>query len=577
MEKKTERNSLKEEETKISSILVSKKPLKEERRKTREKKKAQTGPPLKMNLYLYFVLFFAGIVTFFDGWCTLAITLAMGSIGGGGGGGQIDLLQQIINPDLFSYFGLSLNRVMMGFLLSISGIGIVLAVSFKYFVDKYGRRPLALITAVAFITFSTLTGLSPPGPSGIIVFLSIRIFADYFLSADIVTIIIAEESPDHLRGRLVGVVLASNTAGGFICGIIQMVGVRIPISGAWGPSLSTWQSLFFLTSFGYIIIIPMFFFLKETWRFNSMKKYEQWRKNKGLKSKIGWFVPLQKQYYRPMTLGSIMGFLTNLIYFAQVTFFGLYFAKELNMATKTVGLASLPLMLAAGIGFYIAGPLMDRWGRIPTIHRFGCTTLIGGAIFSWPTIFICGDIANPFIMCLVVVGGMIGVLSTTVLLTASILVPLEMLPTHIRSTAMGWIYAISRGALILAPFILMFGAEKLGGLGITYQAMFALMGMPLTTILFSAYLLAPESKGRDLEEIVITEIYAKQKIVHGKEYRRPYYYFFISLTSFFFTSLIYGQTTGASFPAIVIISIFYTVVCLVCFLIVIYVRNIITK
>ncbi|MFX0137873.1 MAG: MFS transporter, partial [Candidatus Hodarchaeota archaeon] len=211
MDEKIEENTLKEEEKTIITKNTSKNLSREERKKLREKRRAETSPATKMTLYLWFVLIFAGIVTFFDGWCTLAITLAMGDVGI-----QANLIEQLSNPGLFDHFGISNNPVMMGIILSIAGSGVVMAVSFKYFVDKYGRRPLTLITAVCFISFSALTGLTPPGDTGLIIFLILRILANYFLSADIVTIIMAEESPNHLRGRLIGVVLSTNTVGGFI-------------------------------------------------------------------------------------------------------------------------------------------------------------------------------------------------------------------------------------------------------------------------------------------------------------------------------------------------------------------------
>ncbi|MFX0136473.1 MAG: MFS transporter, partial [Candidatus Hodarchaeota archaeon] len=457
-----------EEKAKITDLEAFKKLPKDERKTIREKRRAEAGLPMKMNLYLWFVLFFASVVTFFDGWCTLAITLAMGSFAGG-----VDLLEQIFNPDLFTYFGITASPVMMGIILSIAGTGVVVAVSFKYFVDKYGRRPLTLITAVPFITFSVFTAFVPPSRTGLILFLILRICANYFLSADVVTIIIAEESPDHLRGRLVSLVLAMNAVGGFACGMIQATGIRIPFAGAWGPTLSTWQSLFFLTSVGYLFVIPLFLFLKETKRFIQMKKYEEWRAKKGLKAKAGWFAPLQKKYARGMVSGMVVGFLAQLIYFAQVTFFALYFAKEQNLNPKAVGMVSLPLMLAAGLGFFMAGPILDRWGRLPTIHRFGCSTLVGGMTFSWPTVFIVGEIPDALLMGIVLAGGMLGIFSLTILSAAGTIIPMEMLPTHIRSTAMGWIGAISRGATIVAPFLMMYGAETLGGLGLSYQAMFA--------------------------------------------------------------------------------------------------------
>ncbi|MFX1449645.1 MAG: MFS transporter [Promethearchaeota archaeon] len=559
-----------EEKTKTTGLEAFKKLPKEERKKIREQRRIEAGLPTKMNIYLWFVLFFSSIVTFFDGWCTLAITLAMGSFAGG-----VDLIQQLNNPDLFTYFGITASPVMMGIILSIAGTGVVVAVSFKYFVDKYGRRPLTLITAVPFITFSVLTAFVPK--DGLILFLILRICANYFLSADVVTIIIAEESPNHLRGRLVAMVLAMNAVGGFICGIIQATGIRINFGGLWGFTLNTWQSLFFLTIIGYLFIIPLFIFLKETKRFQQMKKYEEWRAKKGLKAKAGWFAPLQRKYARGMATGMIVGFLAQLIYFAQVTFFALYFAKEQNLTPKAVGIVSLPLMLAAGLGFFMAGPILDRWGRIPTIHRFGCTTLVGGMIFSWPTVYIVGDIPNPLLMGIVLAGGMMGIFSLTILSAAGTIIPMEMLPTHIRSTAMGWIGAISRGATIVAPFLMMYGAETLGGLGFTYQAMFALMGMPLTTILFTAYILAPESKGRELEEIVATETYSKMKKVSEEEYRKPYYYFALAISSFYVTGLIYGNTSDTNFMNVFIIVSFYSVLCLICFILVIFARRIITE
>jgi MFS family permease len=565
---------LKKDEEKVEKIDTEsiKKLSKEERRKVREKKREDSILPSKMSIYLWFLLIFAGVVTAFDGWCTATVTLAMGSFVG-----QFDIYQQITNPDLFTYFGLSGSPVMMGVILSFAGIGVILAVSFKYLVDKFGRRPLTLLTAVPFITFSVLTAFSPPGSKGLVFFLICKIFANYFLSADIVTIIVAEESPNHLRGRLVGFVLATNAIGMSLCAGIQILGIRVPISGPWGPVMTTWQSMFFLTIIGYIFIVPLFFFLKETKLFKGMKKYEKWRKKKGLKLKTGWFAPLQKKYARPMILSCVVGFLGTLISFAQVTFFALYFAKELKLTPKMVGVVTIPFVAVGGLASFLIGSIIDRWGRIPTIHFFGCLTLIGGALFSFPAVFICGDIPNPLLLTIVVAGGMLGVFSLVVLAATGAIAGLEMLPTHIRSTAMGWSGAISRGAMILAPFLMMYGAESLGGLGLSYQFMFALMGMPLTVILFAAYLLAPEGKGRGLGEIVATEIYTKIKIVDKKKYKEPYYFFTMAFVSYLISHNIYGWTSGGDPLIILIMVCFYATLSLVCFLFLIYARKLITE
>ncbi|MFX0139463.1 MAG: MFS transporter [Candidatus Hodarchaeota archaeon] len=533
----------------------------------KNKKKACSS---KMNKYLWFVLIFAGIVTFFDGWCSVAISLALGSYKG-----TFELnLEQFLNPDLFTYFGIAGNPVTMGIILSIAGIGVVAAVSFKYLVDKYGRRPLTLFTSIAFITFSILTAFSPPGSDGLIYFLIVRILANFFLTADIVTIIMAEEAPNDLRGRLISLVLAMNAIGGMACGIIQVTGIRVRILPY--ITLTTWQSIFFLSSIGYFFIIPLFFFLKETKRFEAMKKYEKWRKKKGLKPKTGWLAPLKKEYRRVLVLGCVVGFLGTLLSFAKLRFFALFFAKELNMPSKLIGFVSLPMLLAAGIGFLIAGPIIDRWGRRTAIHRSGLIVLVGGVVFFWPAVFVCGDIPNPLLIFLAVAGGAFGILGSTIMTTAGVVIGLEMTPTHIRSTSRGWIAAISRGATILAPFLIMFGAEKSGGLGLSYHFMFANMGLILTTILFTAYLLAPESKGRELEEIVVTEIYSKKKKMDDKKHKEPYYFYLLCFIAHFNMVLVYSLTINASPLHILAINGFYSGLALICFLIVIRVREMIT-
>ena len=121
-------------EVKKSDNEISKTLEREERRRLREKKRAEEGFPTKMNKYLWFVLLFANIVSFFDGWGTIAIMLAMS---GFGQANYLRFFQQITDPDLFSYFGVSDSPLILGMILSFAGIGVVLAVSFKYLVDKF--------------------------------------------------------------------------------------------------------------------------------------------------------------------------------------------------------------------------------------------------------------------------------------------------------------------------------------------------------------------------------------------------------------------------------------------------------
>ena len=247
------------------------------------------------------------------------------------------------------------------------------------------------------------------------------------------------------------------------------------------------------------------------------------------------------------------------------------------MSPTLVGLLSLPLMLAAGLGYFTAGYYMDRWGRLPCIVIFGSMALIGGALCAYPTLFVAGAIPNTFLMLLVVIGYMFTFYGGAIMFTSVALIPLEMFPTHIRSTAMGWIGAISRAGSILAPILMMYGAEKLGGLGLTYQFMFRMMGLVLSTVIFTALLLGTETKGRTLEEVVATETYSKMKRTDEKTYREPYILYSVGLVIFFFCFFIYGLAAGGEAVNVLYMILFYTISSVVCLIIVAYVRKIISE
>ncbi|NVM02205.1 MAG: MFS transporter [Candidatus Helarchaeota archaeon] len=337
--------------------------------------------------------------------------------------------------------------------------------------------------------------------------------------------------------------------------------------------MTVWQSLYFINIVGFILIIPLFFFLKETKRFREMKKYEDWRKKKGLKPKTGWFVPLQKKYLRPMALGCIAGFLFQVIYAAQVQFFGLYLTKEMKMSQELLGIVTLPILLSAALGIMLVGSFMDRWGRIPTIRVAAYITLLGGTLISVPAVFVVGDIPNPVLQAIVVIGDMLGIFGLVITVAGVMILPVEMFPTHIRSTAMGWISAVTRGAMILTPFLMMYGAEEVGGLGLTYQFMFIFMDMIFITAVYVIYMLAPESKGRSLEEIVGTEVYAERDKIHKEVKRESYFLYLVYITSFICLSFLYVQTTDATLVNMLIMLGFYTTLSLFGFIMVHYVRK----
>jgi hypothetical protein len=127
--------------------------------------------------------------------------------------------------------------------------------------------------------------------------------------------------------------------------------------------------------------------------------------------------------------------------------------------------------------------------------------------------------------------------------------------------------------MILTPFLMMFGAETLGGLGLSYQFMFIFMDMIFFTAVYVVLMLAPETKGRDLEEIVATEVYAERKDLAKKMDNKPYMYWAIYISSFIALCFIYYQTSGAPLINMMIMLGLYTLLSAIGILTVFIVRK----
>ena len=186
---------------------------------------------------------------------------------------------------IYDWFGFSPESFQVALIFVIGGLGIVSSIIFKYLADRYGRRPLYLITATGFIFFTVITPFIPAGYDYFPLFLLVRFFAELFLAADLVVVIMTEEAPDQERGRLVGITISMNFIGLAMVAISHQMGNIFPMLFK-----NSWQSLFFLPVVGFFFIIPIYFKMKETNRFLKMKKYLQWKRRKGLKlRKTSWF------------------------------------------------------------------------------------------------------------------------------------------------------------------------------------------------------------------------------------------------------------------------------------------------
>ena len=502
---------------------------------------------------------------------------------------------------IYGYFGFSPTSFQVALIFIIGGLGVMSSIIFKNLADRYGRRPLYMITATGFVTFSVLTAFVPPGIQYFPLFLFIRFIASMFLAADLVIVIMAEEAPNKSRGRLVGLTVSINALGLAAAVMVHFLDIRI-------LNFNSWQSLLFLSGLGFFFIIPIYFKMKETNRFTKMQKYQNWKRERGLKVKqVSWRDPLQKKYMRPFMISVISGIGGAWIMAVAVTWVPMFYMNELLLEDWELFL--LPLALTGFGSFLVVLYFMDRWGRREIVIRGALITFFGGLLIGVPAPF-CHPpgrmsltdylIADPYhyniimtlrpILIPVIVSGFCIALIGAVLMLAGIgLMPLEMVPPQMLSTAQGWWITFTRVGMILSPFVSFWGAVQIGRTspdifdpgGLTFGSSFLLMGIFLIVITFTIIYLAPEkgmAKQKAIEEI-LSAMGKENPLKREKSRRYEYSIIILCFIVYYSTSVIYGLTLGNAYygfdatVAVFLVAGIYTLIAGVMIAIVIYARE----
>jgi len=568
--------------------------VKQEENPKREKKKRPGlfDFGIRSRRYIWLLSIFASMVNFFDGWATSVISFAL----------PIDPKYEAAGElTIYDWFGFSPESFEVALIFVIGGLGVVSSIIFKYLADKYGRRPLYLITATGFIFFTVITPFIPAGYDYFPLFLLVRFFAELFLAADLVVVIMTEEAPDQERGRLVGITVSMNFMGLAMVAISHHMGNIFPMLFA-----STWQSLFFLPVVGFFFIIPIYFKMKETNRFVKMKKYIQWKKRKGLKlKKTSWFTPLRKEYSRAFMLCVIPGICITMLMMVVIQWMPLFLANE--MLIENWEFLIIPFSIVGFCSFFITTYLMDKWDRRQLAIRGALIMFIGGLLVATPAPFchpprgltfdeymlIEPDLCNliltirPYLIALVIAGFCIGAIGGPLTLSGITLMPLEMVPTHILSTAQGWWNSFIKLGTILSPILTFYGAVQIGKTtpsspgGLTFAWSYFGIGIFLVTATYAIIYLAPEegtAKGKTIEEIIYATS-GKKSLRREKSRRYEYFTVTMSFIIYFILTFLYGIFLGSGYfgfdpfyPQLIVLGI-YGCIAIGLMILVIYARE----
>jgi putative MFS transporter len=268
--------------------------------------------------------------TFFEGYDNLILGLALPLIG--------------------REFGLTATQ--LGLVASIvfgGSFGVLLLLPLA---DRIGRRPVLAFTIVAYTVATFATAFSRG-----VVDVAYQFLARIFLGAEyaLATIVLVDLLPRQRRGRALGLVSSMSAFGQAGAGIGFLAVVALGAS---------WRVLYLVGIVPLVLVTRARRSLPETatWR-TSTRLHRPWRETlEGVQ--LSW-----------LGGASALSFLFAMFPTAVTTFASLLVLDEWRWSLKTLNpLYVLVWVLAVG-GFFVAGRLLDAWGRRPTsaVFLFGAT------------------------------------------------------------------------------------------------------------------------------------------------------------------------------------------------------------
>ncbi|PTD24450.1 MFS transporter [Sphingomonas fennica] len=392
---------------------------------------------------------------------------------------DIGLIAMLAFVVMFEGFDISLTSVVLPFVgkaygvdaeglgrsLSVIGLGAIAAWFVIRLSDRFGRRPVLLLSAGAFSIGSLATILMPTIESYTLVQALTRIA----LVSQIATayLIVSESLPPALRGRAAGLLGACGSFGAALPAAL--------LATALDTSLS-WRGLFLVGGAPLLILPLLWFRLGETPAFAARKTAPS-----NVLGELRMLVaPGLRRRFVAM---SLLWLIVNFSAVVSTFFFTYYVLNERGWTAADLALIAPFGLGSAFFGYLAAGFLMDGIGRRATAALFfvanGFLVMICYAATGWLAIA----------ACYVGIQAMLGTWTICFTLNA------ELFPTHVRAAANGWCHnLIGRWGMVGAPLLIGWLSRLWGSVGTTCFWLGLSCFAALPVILFAL----PETRGRNL-------------------------------------------------------------------------------
>lgn len=407
-------------------------------------------------------------------------------------------------------FGLSDAGV--GWFVSSALLGAISGVVFSgYFSDRYGRKPMLIVSGVLFLISSL--GCSFSGSFTELILYRFLGGIAFGMASMVAPLYISEMSPARERGKLVSVYQLAITVGILLAYFGNYWASQWSLQSdmfSYGPLRylyhdEVWRGMFANEIVPISIYLFCLIFIPKSPRWlmvrNQKKKAEKIAGAYGIdiftldstnsKEKIPFGKLIRSVYKRPMMIAIFLMVFSQICGINAIIYYGPSIMAKAGFTLNEALGGQVTIGIVNSLFTLIAIFTIDKWGRIPLL-KFGA----GGVILSLITIsflFFLGGNATNFVILGIVVYIACYAFS---LGPVQFVVAAEIFPTEIRGRALtiSTLFLWSTNALVGQVFPLM-----LNGLGAAGTFMiFAIICLPS---LWFIKRFIPETKGRSLEEI----------------------------------------------------------------------------
>jgi putative MFS transporter len=327
--------------------------------------------------------------------------------------------------------------------------------------DRYGRRPILLVTLLGYTVFTGLTALS----WSIWSFVLFQFAAQVCIGSEfsMAVIVVSEEFAPAVRGRAIGRLLVAGPLGAIFTALL--------LGADLDHSALGWRAFYLIGLAPLLLAVLMRRLLHETRAFEAAARRRRAMASPPLRSFLAaWRQPWRS---RVLALGAV-SFLQKIPANAGAGWW-VYYAETQRHYPKS--LVSIFLIAAFGLGtsgYYVCGRAMDRFGRKPTaVVYLALGTVLGAVLFQT---------SNRTASFFLLIGATFFALGIGPALSAF---GAELFPTEIRAQASAWVgngFA-NTGAIIGQSMVGVLGDPHglIGNIGdtVTLLTLLALVAIPI--------------------------------------------------------------------------------------------------